>query len=52
MKRTAFLAMMSTFLLLMAISAQGQPSFGQFSANDYSLGSFRSPDALNSQQPG
>ena len=29
MKRTAFLAMMSTFLLLMAISVQGQANSGQ-----------------------
>ena len=89
MKRTAFLAMMSTFLLLMAISAQGQPNSGQFNTNDYYanspnpadqlsgnqnqypdqnsyasnaglqantgifvFGSFRGPDALDSQQPG
>ncbi len=35
MNKTAFLAMMSTFLLLMAISAQGQPNSGQFNTNDY-----------------
>ena len=35
MNKTAFLAMMSTFLLLMAISAQGQPNSGQFNTNGY-----------------
>ena len=50
MKRTAFLAMMSTFLLMMAISAQGQPSFGQFNANDYYANSPNPADQLSGNQ--
>jgi hypothetical protein len=50
MKRTAFLAMMSTFLLLMATSAQGQPNFGQFNANDYYANSPNPLDQFSGNQ--
>ena len=35
MSKTTFLAITSTFLLLMAISAQGQPNSGQFNMDGY-----------------